>query len=279
MKLYTYLRSVGGMSLTAVRKLKHTENGILRNGEFVRTIDYIAAGDVIKVSLPVAVSEISPSDIPLDILYEDEDVLVINKPSGLAMHPTHNHQGDTLANAVASYFAKQGKNSGFHAVGRLDKCTSGVVVCALNSIAAGKLSAKVKKEYCALVEGEYHGSGTIDRPIYRPDPGKTLRAAGETGDRAVTHWESLGFAAGVSFVAIKLETGRTHQIRVHFSSLGTPLCGDDMYGGSKTLIGRAALHCRHAEFTHPVTGEKMTFTAPLPPDMQSVISELGIFPG
>lgn len=276
MKLYTYLRSVGGLSLTAVRKLKHTEGGILRNGEFVRTIDFISSGDVIKVSLPVAVSEISPSDIPLDILYEDEDILVINKPSGLAMHPTHNHQGDTLANAVASYFEKKEKQSGFHAVGRLDKCTSGVVVCALNSISAGKLSAKVEKEYCALVEGEYHGTGTIDKPIYRPDPNKTLRAAGESGDYAITHWTALGSKNGISFVSIKLETGRTHQIRVHFSSLGTPLCGDEMYGGSCEYIKRAALHCRKAELTHPVTGEKMTFVAPLPEDMQSVINELGI---
>ena len=276
MKLYTFLRSVNSLSLTAVRKLKHTDGGILRNGEFIRTVDTVAAGDVITVSLPVKPAAMEPTEIALDILYEDDDILVINKPATLAMHPTHNHQGDTLANAVVNYFEKKGRQTGFHAVGRLDKCTSGVVVCALNSVAAGKLSGKIEKEYYALVQGEYSGSGTVDKPIYRPDPGKTLRAAGETGDRAVTHWKALSSAGGVSLLSITLETGRTHQIRVHFSSLQTPLCGDEMYGGTTDLISRAALHCRKAEFTHPVTNEKMTFTAPLPEDMHSAASKAGI---
>jgi len=215
-------------------------------------------------------------EMPLDILYEDEHLLVINKPSGLAMHPTHNHQGDTLANAVTAYLEQGSKTASFHAVGRLDKCTSGVVVCALNSISAGKLSGKIEKEYYALVEGEYSGTGTVDRPIYRPDPCKTFRAVGADGDRAVTHYSTVASENGISLMSVHLETGRTHQIRVHFSSLGTPLCGDEMYGGHTDRISRAALHCRTAAFYHPVTNERLTFCAPLPDDMQEIVNSFGI---
>lgn len=149
-------------------------------------------------------------------------------------------------------------------------------MCALNPFAASRLSdelwaGEIKKTYYAIVQGEYAGEGTIDVPIYRPDPMKTLRAAGEEGDRAVTHWNCIKSGNGFSFLEINLETGRTHQIRVHFSHMGTPLAGDDMYGGSCDLIQRHALHCGKLEFTHPVTEKRMNIYAKLPIDMQNLV--------
>lgn len=270
-KVLHFLRGEAKLSSRLVNSLKRVENGITLNGSHTRTIDIIHKGDILAVNIPDDANSVEPIDYPLNIVYEDSDVLVINKPAGLAMHPTHNHQGDTLANGVAAYFAKKGRSVTFRAVGRLDKCTSGLVLCALNKFAASKLPSNFSKVYYAAVQGEYSGSGTIDKPIFRPDAMKTLRAAGESGDRAVTHWTALWTDGTTSLLRITLETGRTHQIRVHFASMGTPLCGDDMYGSGDKRIGRAALHCGELEFIHPVTGEKMHFTADFPEDFQKII--------
>ena len=193
------------------------------------------------------------------------------------MHPTHNHQGDTLANAVAAHLAAQGKSAAFRAVGRLDKGTSGLVVCALNPLSACRLSGKIKKEYCALVQGELCGEGTVDAPIYRPDPMKTLRACSyEKGvEAAVTHWRAEQIFDGATLVSLRLETGRTHQIRVHMAFRGNPLAGDTMYGDFMPEIGHQLLHCRRCIFTHPVTGEKIELEAPLPPDFRAVLAGFG----
>lgn len=270
-KVNVYLRGCAKLSARLVNSLKRVENGITLNGEHTRTVDILHTGDLLAVNIPDDSSEIEPIDYPLDIIYEDADILLINKPAGLAMHPTHNHQGDTLANAVAAYFSKMNKNVTFRAVGRLDKSTSGIVIVALNKLAASKLSGEFDKTYYALAGGVYNGSGTIDKPIYRPDPMKTLRAVGETGDYAVTHWQALATDGNCSLLKIRLETGRTHQIRVHFASMGTPLCGDDMYGSSDKRISRAALHCGEIDFVHPVTGEKMHFSVPVPEDIAKII--------
>lgn len=272
-KVNSYLRTHAKLSARLVNSLKRVENGITLNGEHTRTIDILHTGDILAVNIPEDSSETEPIEYPLDIIYEDDDILLINKPAGLAMHPTHNHQGDTLANAVAAYFRKRGKNVTFRAVGRLDKCTSGLVLVAVNKLSAFALSGNFDKTYYAVVGGEYHGCGTIDKPIYRPDPMKTLRAAGEQGDRAVTHWKALSTDGNCSLVKVTLETGRTHQIRVHFASMGTPLCGDDMYGSTDTRISRAALHCGEIDFVHPVTGVSMHFSAPYPKDFEEIIPE------
>lgn len=268
-KLYIFLKAGIRASARTVTKLRHSENGLKINGNHARTVDILKKGDVVTISLPEIASDIPATHYDdLKIIYEDEDIMVVNKPSYLAMHPTHNHQGDTLANEVAAYFLEKGKNIPFRAVGRLDKCTSGLVILALNRHSASVMSANYEKTYIAEVDGAYHGSGTIDLPIFRPDPGKTLRAVGENGERAVTHWESLSTNGEMSVLRVTLKTGRTHQIRVHFSSLGTPLCGDSMYGSKNTQISRAALHCGEVAFSHPVTHEKMRFSVPLPDDMQ-----------
>ncbi len=274
-KVGTFLRREKQVSARLLHSLKMTENGILCNGQHIRSIDFVHEGDLLSIELPEEPEENTalPLALPLSVLYEDEDILVINKPGNIAMHETHNHQGDALSNAVAYYLKQKGKPSVFRSVGRLDKGTSGVVVCALHQYAASVLSGQIQKEYMAVVPGIFEGTGTIDRPIYRPDPNKTLRAAGDHGENAVTHWTALSTTAeGNSLLHIRLETGRTHQIRVHFQSLGAPLLGDDMYGASfDSRIHRQALHCAVCRLRHPVTGETKVFTAPLPSDIKSLL--------
>lgn len=273
-KVIHFLRGEAGLSARLVQSLKRQPGGICLNGIQTRTIDRLHAGDMLTLCLPDDTDNVEPLPLPLDRLYEDDDLLIVNKPAGLAMHPTHNHQGDTLANAVAAYFQQQGRHVTMRCVGRLDRDTSGAVVCALNRYAAARLSGGVEKEYLAIVSGLYHGSGTIDRPIVRPNPMHTSRAVGEGGLPAVTHWQAERWGENMSLVRVWLETGRTHQIRVHFASLGTPLVGDTMYGMPDDRIARQALHCVSARFVHPVTGRPMYVEAPLPPDMKALCAQL-----
>lgn len=271
--VYSFLKEHVRLSTRIIRSIKFKPDGIRLNGERARTSTILKAGDRLVLTLGDAPGESAPTPMALDILYEDEDLLVVNKPAGLAMHPSHNHPEGTLINGVIAYRLARGSAPEVHAVGRLDKNTSGVAVCALNRYAASRLNGRADKEYLAIVQGEYTGGGVIDAPIIRPDPMKTLRAVGPGGLHAVTRWESLGTGHGLSLLRIQLETGRTHQIRVHFASRGTPLAGDDMYGGTQDLIGRHALHCARVTLTHPVTGERMAFAAPLPADMQTVVDQ------
>ncbi|MCR5522152.1 MAG: RluA family pseudouridine synthase [Clostridia bacterium] len=272
-KIFTFLKYRKGHSTKLIRTVKNTDRGILLNGEPARTVDTVKSGDLLTVNIAGDITEIEPSDEPLDIVYEDSDLLIINKSPFTAMHPTHNHQGDTLANAVAGHLKKEGRSAVFRAVGRLDKGTSGLVVCALNSLAAAKLSGKVKKEYCAIVKGGLEGSGTVDVPIYRPDPMKTLRACSyELGtETAVTHWTVIKSEGEFSLVKLNLETGRTHQIRVHMNFLGHPVAGDGLYGGFHPEFGHQLLHCGSCGLVHPVTDEYVTFTADVPADFKKCI--------
>lgn len=262
-----------GFSHRLITKLKQTPDGILLNGEHIRTIDTMIEGDVLEINLPTDKKEsISiPVEMPLDIIYEDDDILVLNKPAMLAVHESHNHLGDTLSNAVAFHLKKEGKPSVFRAVGRLDKGTSGLMVCALNRYAASRLSGKIKKQYLAIATGIYEGEGTIDAPIYRPDPILTVRTVDERGERAITHWKALKSDGENTLLRVKLETGRTHQIRVHFASLGTPLVGDTMYGTPDERISHQALHCCECRFIHPVKNEEMHFFCNMPDDMIKII--------
>jgi len=269
-KLISFLRGHVKISVRLLRSLKRVDGGIKINGKNARTVDLLHSGDTVTLSIPEDDTHSIPIDYELKVIYEDDDVLVIDKPAMLPMHESHNHQGDTLANAVAGYLQKKGKSLAFRAVGRLDKGTSGLVICALNSHSAARLSGKFEKTYYAIATGHYEGTGTIDKPIYRPDPMKTCRTADDRGDRAVTHYEVLESAADYSLLRIHLETGRTHQIRVHFAWLGTPLYGDRMYGEEHPLIGRQALHCGEVSFNHPVTGERLTLKVELPEDMKAL---------
>lgn len=272
--LLAFLRGRAGLSLKLVRSLKRVENGLMINGNHARTVDILKAGDTVTVNIPGDKAVSLPCGLMPEVLYEDSDLLIVNKPAMLPVHESHNHQGDTLANSVAGYLQKKGITCCFRAVGRLDKGTSGLVVCALHPHAASRLSGRIQKRYLAIACGEFQGSGTIDAPIYRPDPIKTLRTVDERGDTAVTHWESLRTDGILSLLSVTLETGRTHQIRVHFSSLGSPLVGDTMYGKPDPRIGHQALHCCELTLIHPVTGEVIACQAPMPPEMQEIADSI-----
>lgn len=273
-KIFNFLRGHVKISVRLLRSLKTVENGIMLNGVRARTIDIIHTGDTVTINIPDDNTMSIPIDYPLDVVYEDDDLLIINKPPMLPMHESHNHQGDTLANAVAGYLMKKNKPATFRAIGRLDKGTSGIVVCALNTHVAARLSGKIKKQYLALVTARYDEDGTIDKPIYRPDPMKTYRTADDRGDYAVTHYHVEEKGDNYSLMRIDLETGRTHQIRVHFAYLGTPLYGDRMYGTEDERICHQALHCENLTFTHPVTNEEIKVTAEMPEDMKELLKEL-----
>ena len=273
-KVYNFLRGYVKISTRLMRTLKRIPDGIMLGDKQGRTIDIIHTGDKITLNIPDDETAPIPIDYPLDIVYEDDDVILINKPPTLAMHESHNHQGDTLANAVAGYLLKKGRSTTFRAVGRLDKGTSGLVICALNAHSAARLAGRFDKEYLAIVRGKYEEFGTIDKPIYRPDPIKTYRTVDERGDRAVTHYEPVECGENYTLLRINLETGRTHQIRVHFASMGTPLYGDTMYGEVDERLSHQALHCGKVSFVHPITGEEITCEAKMPEDMQNLLEEL-----
>lgn len=275
-KLLYFLRNRAKLSSRLIKSLKRIDGGLRRNGEHIRTVDPIRCGDIISVNMPDDMPEIEQKEFDLEVLFEDEDLLIINKPAHLAMHPSHNHQGDTLANAVAYRLARQGKASVFRCVGRLDRDTSGIVICALNPYSAARLTEEVmnrqvKKTYYAVADAVLNGSGTINAPIYRPHPLHTYRCVDERGDRAVTHWQALKNNGKETLVKVNLETGRTHQIRVHFAHIGAALVGDTMYGKADGRIDRQALHCGEVCFTHPVTNEKMSFITHLPKDMAVLV--------
>lgn len=272
-KVVHFLRGYCGFSARIMRKVKYA---LTLNGKQSRTIDRLKSGDILSVTIPD--DDVTPEALcaEIDVIYEDDDILVINKSPFMAMHPTHNHQGDTLANAVSAYLSNKGKNAAFRAVGRLDKGTSGVVVCALNQLSASKLAGNIKKEYYALVKGCLRGEGRVDVPIYRPDPMKTLRACSyELGvEPAFTNWKAEKNYNGATLLSLRLETGRTHQIRVHMAYNGNVLAGDTMYGDFMPEIGHQLLHCRKSEFEHPVTGEKLEFEADFPEDFKNAMASL-----
>jgi len=273
-KVFNFLRGYVKISVRLLRSLKTVEDGIMLNGKRARTIDIIHTGDKVAINIPDDSTMSIPIDYPLDIVYEDDDLLIINKPPMLPMHESHNHQGDTLANAVAGYLMKKNKPATFRAIGRLDKGTSGIVVCALNSHVAARLSGKIKKQYLALVTARYEQAGTINKPIYRPGPMKTFRTADDRGDYAVTHYHIEESGQNYSLMRVDLETGRTHQIRVHFAYLGTPLYGDRMYGTEDSRICHQALHCENLTFVHPVTNEEIKVKAEMPEDMKGLLENL-----
>lgn len=272
-KVVHFLRGNCGFSARLMRKVKYS---LWLNGAQSRTIDRLKSGDILTVEIPD--DDVLPEKLnaQINIIYEDDDILVVNKSPFMAMHPTHNHQGDTLANAVSAYLAEKGKNAAFRSVGRLDKGTSGIVICALNPLSACKLAGKTQKEYCALVKGNLSGKGTVDVPIYRPDPMKTLRACSyELGvETAITNWKVEKRFENATLLSLRLETGRTHQIRVHMAYGGNALAGDTMYGDFMPEIGHQLLHCRKCSFTHPVTGEDFCLEADLPQDFADAINSM-----
>ncbi|MDF2679539.1 MAG: pseudouridine synthase [Brevibacillus sp.] len=247
---------------------------ITRNGQLVFVNEKLQAGDEIAVMVTEDAEEtVAPEDMPLTIRYEDDDLMVIVKPSGLVVHPTGNHAGGTLANGVIAYWQKRGEHRRFRAVNRLDKDTSGLLIVAKNQWAHEQFSRMQQERalhriYQAIAEGTVEpDEGKIDAPIGLAEDSFITRQVRPDGQTAVTHFRVLDRGNGMSHLELKLDTGRTHQIRVHMSSLGHPLAGDDLYGGSREYIGRQALHASRLSFVHPRSGISMEWTEPLPADM------------
>ncbi len=274
--ILSYLKSKSYPHAVIVH-LKKTPESILLNGkwEYVNTL--MSAGDVLTIKLIELESseKILPVATPFGIVYEDEDILVVDKPANMPIHPSLNHYEHTLANAVCDYYANQNIPYTFRCVNRLDKNTTGLTIIAKHMLSSAILSQAVsvksiKREYLAIVKGITPDFGTIDAPIGRKNASTIERQIDyENGERAVTHYKKIDTKNGYTLLSLVLETGRTHQIRVHMSSIGHPLIGDFLYHKDSNELPRQALHSHKLEFSHPITNEKMTFLAPIPSDMFS----------
>lgn len=257
-----------GYSRRMIIALKNN-GGLTRGGEVLRTIDMVRAGDRVRAVIREEGGLVPNPEITAPTAYEDEDAVVFDKPPYLAVHPSIKHYSDTLGNLFAARYG----DIPFRPINRLDRNTSGLCLCAKNKLAAAMLAAAADKVYFAVVDGEIRESGRIDAPIEREGESIIKRCVRQDGKRAVTNYTPIRHANGRTLLRITLETGRTHQIRVHFAHIGFPLCGDELYGGDCSAIGRHALHCGEMSFTQPVTGERITVTSPLPEDMRRLLGE------
>ncbi len=263
-------------------EIKRMPKSILVNGVHYYMRQELSTGDHLQVRICETQNseKIPPTKLPLDIIYEDEDLLVLNKPDGMPIHPSLNNYTNSMANALAYYFQSQGKPFIFRCCNRLDRDTSGLTIVSKHLVSGSILSdmtkyREVHREYLAIARGSVTPSeGTIQAPLGRKEGTIIERTVDwEHGEDAVTHYKVVKEANGHSLVSLRLETGRTHQIRIHMKYLGYPLIGDYLYNPDMEYMTRQALHSHHMEFTHPITGEHMSFTAPLPEDMARVMQE------
>ena len=281
-------RCAEGLSRSAAQKLIE-EGRVTRNGKPGRKNDKLNVGDTVEFSIPEPKEvDITPREMHLDIAYEDEDVIVINKPKGLVVHPAAGHQDDTLVNGLL--YAMGDELSGINGelrpgiVHRIDKDTSGLLAVAKNDFAHNMLASQLKdhtmhRVYELIVCGNLkEDSGTVNAPIARhPIDRKRMAIAKRDGREAITHWEVIARYRGYTHIRCRLETGRTHQIRVHMEHIGHPLVGDMVYGKKKAEKGLEGqcLHARELEFTHPRSGERIHLTCPLPQYFQDFLAKLG----
>ncbi len=275
-KVDTLLRKRLGLSGTVVRRIKWLEDGILLDGVRVHTDFRPAAGQVLSARLsdPERNSGIIPAPGPLDIVYEDADLIVLNKAPGVPVHPGPGHFDDTLGNFLMDYYEKTGQEGDFHPVHRLDRGTSGLLAAAKHPHAQEVLKKQLHTEgfrrvYLAVCEGVPDPpAGVIDAPL-GPKPGSLMeQMVRPDGKPARTRYGVLRRWGGRALASLELETGRTHQIRVHMAHIGHPLTGDFLYGTEdRELIGRPALHSGYLSFLHPITKERLQFSVPLPEDM------------
>ena len=291
------LRRRWGMSRGLLRRLKRGPY-VHRNGQPVLLRDRVMAGDRIALYVPEPlVSPVTPEPLPLAIVFEDDHVLVLDKPAGMLVHPARGEQSGTLANGVAYHLAAQHLPPVTAPVTRLDRDTSGLVLFAKHPHAhyqlAGALArGRLQRRYLAIAQGLMEapegGVGVIDAPIRRVAGELTRREVARDGQRAVTRYRVLAYgrpsraahpllAAGATLLSLTLETGRTHQIRVHLAHAGHPLLGDPLYGHPLPgLLERQALHARQLEFPHPVDGQMLAFTSPVPTDLENLLRHLSL---
>lgn len=264
-----------GLSAGVIRGLKQIPHSIMLNNEAVYVTKTVSLNDMLTVSIKDKQSpNIVPSEIPLDILYEDEEIIALNKPREMPTHPSHNHHNDTLANGLVNYF--KDKTFTFRAITRLDRDTSGIVLVAKNSLSAQILgedikNKKIEKEYIAVINGQpSDDNGIISAPIKRAKEGIILRCVAPDGKEAVTEYKVLKKINGFTLISLIPITGRTHQLRVHLSHIGNPIYGDDLYGAPQKNE-KTRLHCKKLIFNHPVTKKKIEIEAPIPDDILNLI--------
>lgn len=269
-----------GYSSQNLASIKRMPKSILVNGIHYYMRDTLSDGDCLHVHIQETKNskKIPPFEIPLHIIYEDEDIIVVNKPAGMPIHPSMNNYTNSLANGLAWYYHKQEKPFIFRCCNRLDRDTSGLTVVAKHLVSGSILSdmsrrRQIHREYLALTRGKISPeSGTITAPLARK-PGTVIERTVDYdhGEQAITHYQLKEYRNGHSLVSLCLETGRTHQIRIHMKHLGYPLIGDYLYNPDMEYIDRQALHSHRLSFSHPVTGEQMEFFAPLPADMKAIL--------
>lgn len=286
MLLRSYLKR-HRLSHKLVASLKAKDNGILVNGAKATVRAVLNEGDIVTLDLEDRESGESarPVDLPVEVLYEDDDLIVCSKPANMPTHPSCGHYDDTLANALAYYFAKRGQSFVFRPVNRLDRNTSGAVMIAKNVRAAAimyseMMNHRIHKSYVALTEGTFVGEGTIETFMCRTEKSIIVRRNCEKDDEgaqyALTEYKCLDSKDGITAVRLFPKTGRTHQLRVHLSGIGHPILGDDLYGKESELISHHALHAETLGFYRPCDGEYIMLNAPMPEDMRLVIEKFSL---
>ena len=269
-----------GLSAGLIRAVKHEAGGFFADGAPIRTNMPVTPGQTLCFALPPEpATAVVPQPMALAVPFSDDFAAVLDKPAGLAVHPTLNHPDATLANGWLWRLRQQGRTGVFRPVNRIDKNTSGLVLCAGNAFAAPLLAVSARKCYLAVAEGTLPApEGLIDAPIARRGDSIIGRTVAPGGKPSVTRYRVLGQGGGHTLAACLPVTGRTHQIRVHFAHLGCPLAGDTLYGGHDAVIARHALHCAALGFRHPLDDRRLRLASPLPPDMAALCARCGIDP-
>ncbi|WP_234121452.1 RluA family pseudouridine synthase [Clostridium hydrogenum] len=281
LKIKEYLKDVQGFSTRFIRGTAHSGR-IFVNGKVVKLSHVLKFGQKIEVQVTKSESQnVEPEEMDIDVVYEDEDIIVVNKRPGMVVHPTKSYQQGTLSNGLIYYFREKGEDCIVRLVNRLDMDTSGLVLVAKNQFSHMALARDMnletfKKEYLAIAHGHINPvKGTIDKPIYREEGGPLKRIVDERGQKSITNYEVIESYKDGELIKLSLETGRTHQIRVHLSSVGNPIYGDSLYGKEEEeYIGRQALHAYKLQFPHPRDGRIISLETELPEDMKKLINKL-----